>query len=202
MSRDADEMHIKTLTYLILRGLRWVAVAASVCATVPVEEASAQSTLPTEYQIKAAFLYKFARYVEWPARTFASPTDTLVISVLGKDPFQDTLDRVAKGKTVRGRPIRIGRARDLNEVESAHILFVSESKRRQLGSILERIGRRPLLTVSDTKSFARDGGIIGFGTRDERISLDINVEAARRAGLRVSSRLLKIANVIDGRQGD
>ena len=193
-------MNGTTLTSRILQGLRWAAVAAAVCASAPVEEACAQSALPTEYHVKAAFLYKFARYVEWPAETFASPADTLVISVLGKDPFEDLLDRVVEGKTVRGRAIRIVRARDLREAESAHILFVSESKRRQLGSILERIGHKPLLTVSDMKSFARDGGIIGFGTREERISLDINVEAAGRAGLRISSRLLKIANVVGGKE--
>ncbi len=191
-----------TLTSRIFYGLRLTAVAAMVCSSVHVEDASAQSARLTEHQVKAAFVYKFARFVQWPSQTFVDSADTLVIAVLGKDPIAAVLGKVVEGKTVHGRSIRIEAADDLQEVESFHILYISESKRRQLGTILEQLARTPLLTVSDMTSFARDGGIIGFGEREERISLDINLAVAERAGLRVSSRLLKIANIVDGKAGD
>ena len=174
-------------------------LAALVWSSLPATS-TAQSR-PTEYQIKAAFLSKFAGFVEWPAGSFADSTAPVVIAILGRDPFGEAIDSVVKGKTVRGRAFRIERVDKLAAASSAHIVYVSESKRRQLAAILEQTRDLPLLTVSDIQSFARDGGIVAFGAREERVTLTINAGAAKRAGLRVSSRLLKIARIV-GETGD
>ena len=191
-------MNSYSLTYRASRGAK-VTVAAGLMLLMGLGAQSvAESARPTEHEIKSVFLYKFARYAEWPSETFADSAAPVVISVLGRDPLSDVLAKVVRGKTVLGRPIHVERIDELGAKESCHILYISRSKRRQLKPILAAIERQPLLTVSDIASFARDGGMIGFRTSEERVSLDINPAAAQRAGLRISSRLLKIAKIVSG----
>jgi hypothetical protein len=157
------------------------------CASANAQEAS-------EYQVKAAFLYNFAKFVEWPAG--AGVDAPLVIGVLGKDPFGSQIDRAVEGKTVNGRRLMIKRFSSLEAYEYCHILFVSSSERSNLPQIIAAVRNSSVLTVSETERFAHIGGIINFVTIENRIRFEINQAAAERAGLKISSKLLSLARVV------
>ena len=148
---------------------------------------------PSEYQIKAAFLYKFARFVEWPASSFTSQASPLVIGILGEDPFGPMLDQATKGKSVQGRPLQVIRFSSLDEPPLCHLLFIGELKGHPLSQVFALLKDRSVLTVGDTEDFARSGGMIRLLMSDQRVYFDINGEAAQRAGLKISSQLLKLA---------
>jgi YfiR/HmsC-like len=157
------------------------------CANASAQEAS-------EYQVKAAFLYNFAKFVEWPAGGGADAP--LVIGVLGKDPFGGEIDRAVEGKTVNGRRLTIKRFSSLEAYEYCHILFVSSSERNKLPQIIAAVRNSSVLTVSETDRFAHIGGIINFVTIENRIRFEINQAAAERAGLKISSKLLSLGRVV------
>lgn len=148
-----------------------------------------------EYRIKAAYLYNFARFVQWPA-SGAGRRGPVVIGVLGKDPFGPLLDSTIRGKTVSGRPIDIRRLDGLNQARNCHLLFVSAAERRNLDSIFAELEGAGVLTVSEIDSFVDKGGMINFVIEDERVVIDINLDAARRSGLDISSQLLKVARTV------
>lgn len=145
--------------------------------------------------MKAAFIYNFAKFVEWPQGARAD--EPFVVTVLGADPFGRALEDALRGKTVEGRPIVLRRAARLDEVGASQILFISGSEAPALASILKRIEADPVLTVGDMGQFAAHGGIIGFRLEGERIRLDISLAAAERSRLRLSSQLLRIARIVD-----
>lgn len=146
-----------------------------------------------EYEVKAAFLYKFASFVVWPP---ASGTGSLCIGVIGQDPFGPSLDRMVQGKTVDGRPFRIRRFKTGENVDGCEIVFVSMSERRHLPSILDTLKREPVLTVGDVPEFCESGGVVALRLEGDHIHLQINLEAAERANLQLSSKLLNLASVI------
>ncbi|MCD6059698.1 MAG: YfiR family protein [Moraxellaceae bacterium] len=156
-------------------------------------QATAKPSL--EYQLKAVFLYRFSQFVEWPQQAFASAQAPLSVCVLGDDPFGDYLDETVQGEVVKGHPLQVQRYRHVDEVGACHILFVSDSEQANLKGILESLHGRNILTVSNGDSFVRGGGIIGFMLEDRRIRLWINPEAARSAGLRISSKLLRASEL-------
>jgi uncharacterized protein DUF4154 len=156
----------------------------------------AQPRAPTEYAVKAAFLVKFADYVDWPADHHPG-TGPIVIAVLGADPFGSLLDEMLAKKEVRGRKVV---ARRFNTVEDAlphaSILFISSSERLDLTRILRALDGRPVLTVGDMDHFASRGGIVGLRVQGKTVRFDINVEEAEKAGLKMSSQLLKLARIV------
>ncbi|MDF3029761.1 MAG: YfiR family protein [Moraxellaceae bacterium] len=156
-------------------------------------QATAKPSL--EYQLKAVFLYRFSQFVEWPQQAFASAQAPLSVCVLGDDPFGDYLDETVQGEVVKGHPLQVQRYRQVDEVGACHILFVSDSEQANLKGILESLRGRNILTVSNGDGFVRGGGIIGFMLEDRRIRLWINPEAARSAGLRISSKLLRASEL-------
>lgn len=151
---------------------------------------------PNEYDVKAAFLYQFANFVEWPSGSFSSSSSPIVIGVLGDDPFGDKLDDTVRGKTVDGRKITIKRSDDVKDLTSCHIVFISSSASGRLSKIIDRLRSESILTVGETDQFASHGGIIGFVIHDNKIGLQINVEAAKKAKLKISSKLLRLAEVV------
>jgi len=159
------------------------------CASAGAQDAS-------EYQVKAAFLYNFAKFVEWPASVSAGPNAPLVIGVLGKDPFGGEIDRAVEGKTINGRRLMIRRFSSLQAYQYCHILFVSSSERNNLPQIIATVRNSSVLTVSETDRFAHIGGIINFVTIENRIRFEINQAAAERAGLKISSKLLSLGRVV------
>ena len=153
-----------------------------------------------EYQVKAVFLFNFAQFVEWPAAAFPDAATPITIGVLGDDPFGAALDEVVQGESVNGRAMAVRRYRRLEEVGPCHILYISESEIRRLGQITARLMNRAVLTVSDAEEAARHGVMIGLFTENNRIRLRINVEAARAAGLVISSKLLRPAVIVSGEE--
>jgi len=155
-----------------------------------------------EYQVKAAFLYNFAKYVQWPADAQAVQTGTFVITVLGNDPFGPSLDETLRGKTIDRLKVVVRRASTAEELRASQIVFISASERGQLPVILKRLEGAPTLTVAEMDDFAERGGVIGFRMDGDRVRLDINPSAAARARLRISSELLKLARIVGaGAQG-
>ena len=154
-----------------------------------------ETRVPSEYEIKAAFLYKFGRYVEWPTSSFVDTDAPLVIGVLGKDPFGSYLDEIVLVARVQGRRVEAVRIKDLSEVNACHILFISSSEERRLSSTLAKLAGKSVLTVGESEWFARDGGMIRFETVDESLRLEINLRSVQSAGLEISSRLLKLARI-------
>ena len=153
--------------------------------------------MPHEYQIKGAFLYKFARYVEWPAEAFKEEEDPIIIGVLGKDPFGSTLDRIVRGKKAQSRDLKIRRFGRLEDLESCHILFISSSESRWLEQILKRLEGRNTLTVGEMKLFCRDGGMIQLVVEGEMMKLRIRPGSVKKAGIKISSKLLNLAKIVE-----
>ena len=157
----------------------------------------------SEYQVKAAYLYYFSTFVEWPAGTFAHPRDALVIGVLGVDPFGVTLDDTLRGKTINGHPLVVKRFQKIEEARDSHILYISASERDRLPSILKGLEGAAVLTVGDIDQFASRGGQIAFRMEDKKVRFDINAEAVERARIKVSAQLMKLGRIVGaaGRQG-
>jgi hypothetical protein len=148
-----------------------------------------------EYAVKAAFLFNFAKFVEWPADAFAGPASPIVFFVFGEDPFGDALKSL-KGKTANGRPIVVRYAANLGELERCHLLFVSASSMALLPKILQATKGWNVLTVGDVDGFARDGGTINLVNEEQRIGIEVNMEAAQRTRLQISSKLLGLAKIV------
>jgi hypothetical protein len=156
------------------------------------------TNLPNEYTVKAVFLYSFGRYVEWPESTFANATAPFVIGILGEDSFEGTLDQIAAKKTVQERPIVIRRFASLDEYRpGCQILFVSRSLRDdQQAAAIKKNDGKPVLVVGETPGFAERGGIANFFVDGDRIRFEINVDAARRAQLRMDAKLLSLGKPV------
>lgn len=149
----------------------------------------------TEFELKAAFLYKFASFVEWPHE---SADGRLCIGIVGQDPFGAELDRIVAGKSIEGRAFQIRRFKPGQDVGACEIVFVSASERTRLPLILERLKGSATLTVGDVPQFCENGGMVNLRLEGERIHLEINLEAAERSSLHLSSKLLNLGSVIRG----
>lgn len=155
---------------------------------------------PTEYQVKAAFLYNFAKFVEWPRHSWSDAAEPLVIGVLGQDPFGDGLERIFKANAIAGRRVTVKRSAIIEDLRGCNILFISASEKKRVPQILKSLDRPGVLTVGDARDFTRQGGVIGFTMEDDRVHFEINVDAAARTGLKLSSKLLNVATIVhDGR---
>ena len=158
-----------------------------------------RAAAPTEYQVKAAFLYSFAKFVQWPADAFADPRAPFVVGVLGDDPFGRILDETLAGKTVLERPIRVRRYGTAEEAALAQIVFVGASEEPERQRILKALRGRAVLSTGDGEGFAQSGGIVGFTTRDKHVRFEINLSRADEARLKISSQLLKLATIVSPR---
>lgn len=159
-----------------------------------VSNGRAQEPQPSEYQIKAAFLFNFAKFVEWPATAFAEATSPIVIGVLGENPFRDDLERTIQNKTVNDRPLVVTEFRSPGEATNCHILFISTSEKARLPEILETLRKTTVLTVSETQRFTEAGGMINFFLEGKKSRFQINDVAAKNAGLKISSKLLSLSS--------
>ncbi|MDY6989879.1 MAG: YfiR family protein [Thermodesulfobacteriota bacterium] len=152
-----------------------------------------------EYQVKAAFLYNFVKFVEWPAKAFSDDQSAIIVAIVGDDPFGTAIETI-KDKKAKGKSLVINSFAKIEDVDNCHILFISRSKERHLDSILAYVRDRHVLTIGDMEDFAQRGGIIHFVTSGNRIGFKINMDAAERAGLKISSRLLKLADIVRDKQ--
>ena len=176
---------------------RRVARLAAVILCAAFSTASPVGQFSDEYHVKAAFLYNFARFVEWPGATFRTQHDPLVICVLGADPFGSALDETLAGKQLDGRALQIVRIPDASQANACQIVFISSSERKKIGAILAALPAAGVLTVGEMDSFATAGGIINFTLNKGRVSFQVNPRAAEKAGLQISSRLLSLAQIVD-----
>lgn len=178
-----------------------IALAAMPSAlTAPSPAEASEIRLSREFQVKAVFLYNFAQFVEWPPSAFESATSPLVIGVLGLDPFGSYLDEAVRGEKVNGHPLVVRRYRWVSEVGTCHILFVSGSEGPRAEQVAESLRGRSILTVCDWDGFARRGGMIRFVMEHNHVRLRINLEAAKAAGLTISSKLLRSAELVMNNQ--
>jgi hypothetical protein len=148
---------------------------------------------PSEYQIKAAFLFNFAKFVEWPPKAFAETNSPIVIGVLGKNVFGNELERTIRDKRVYNRPFKFKNFESAGEATNCHILFISSSEKDNFAKIIGSLQSASVLTVSDSDGFIKAGGMINFLIEDTKIRFQINDEAAKKAGLVISSKLLSLS---------
>jgi hypothetical protein len=167
-----------------------------ICSFLPVFPAG---HIVGEYQLKAAFLYKFASFVEWPPQRGTSPVRVPVcIGVIGEDPFGPVLDEAVKNQTVNGRDFLVRRFTSGQNPGECQIVYISPSEKKRIRSILDRLQGAPVLTVGDFPEFCRAGGIINLAIEDQRVRLEVNLDAAARAQLKISSKLLSVARIAHG----
>ncbi len=162
--------------------------------------ANAQGPQVREYEVKAAFLYNFTKFVHWPPEVFDSHPNVITVGVLGNNPFGEAL-RSLEGKVVNGRKLTVLPFKTVQEVKPCHVLFISGSEKNRLSQALKAVGDSSVLTVSEVKGFTEQGGIINFHVKTSRIGFEINVKAAERAGLKISSKLLNLATLTGGKSG-
>ena len=164
-----------------------------------VTTSGAQTLAPREYQIKAAFLYNFTKFIEWPPEAFPSPSAAIKLCVLGEDPFGDDLEQTIRGKLINGRTVVVQRFQGMQGLDGCHVLFVSTSEQRHLSQILESLKGRSVLTVGEGREFAKLGVMIFFIEEGNKIRLGIDDDAAKRAGLGISPELLRVAEAFRGK---
>ncbi|HKX29309.1 MAG TPA: YfiR family protein [Blastocatellia bacterium] len=160
--------------------------------------ASLAAQAPSEYQVKAAFLFNFAKFIEWPPETFTPGNAPLILGVLGDDPFGDIIDQTISGKTVNGRQLVVKRLKWGQNLKECQILFISASERKRLPQICEMLKGASVLTVSEVEKFAQQGGIINLVMEENKVRFDINTNVAEQARLKISSKLLALAKSIIG----
>ena len=159
--------------------------------------ASAELPRPSEYELKAAFLFNFIKFTDWPADELAKSDDRFIIGVVGKDPFGAILDKIIEGETVHNRAIVARRFSRMDEAATnSHVLFISSSEDTNLPAILKILDQRSVLTVSDIDNFAQRGGIISLKKENNKIVFDINLETAKRVGITMNAQLLKLAKIV------
>jgi len=179
----------KTFAFLLLFALLWA--GGSNGWAQPISK---------EYQVKAVFLFNFARFVQWPSGALGKGKEPFRIGILGEDPFESFLDETVRGEKIDGHPLVIRRCQGLEDVNGCKILFISRSESARTQSLLANLSGRTLLTVSDMEGFTQKGGIIRFFTRENKIHFRINLEAAKRANLSISSKMLRLAEVVEAQR--
>jgi hypothetical protein len=175
------------------RSPRWTGILLLVCLFALSFPARAQDTGPTEYQLKAAFLYNFVKFVEWPTQAYAGPASPTIVGVFGKNVFGDDLEKALHGKVINRHPLQFQAYDSVEQVTNCHVLFISASEENRFPQILAALRGKSILTVSESDRFIPDGGMINFVIINRKVRFQINNPAARQAGLTLSSDLLSLA---------
>ena len=157
--------------------------------------AYAQAPVPDEYQVKAAFLFNFAKFVEWPPEAFATADEPIGICVLGQNPFGAVLEETVRGKFIGKRSFEVRQISNAQQAGSCHMVFVSASEGTRSHALLAGLKNKQVLTVVETDGVNSEGGVIGLSLKDGRVRIEIDPGAAERARLRISSKLLSLANI-------
>ena len=170
---------------------------AAACVAGVTQRADAQNA--TTGEVKAAFIYNFARFTEWPAAAFSSASSPFLIGVSGDEVMRQTVETVVKGKAVDGRQIRTRTVKDEKDLGDIQLLFVGESSNSRVGELVKALKGRPVLTVGALDRFCDRGGMINFLLEDNRVRFEIRFDATEQAGLKVSSRVLTLAKTVHGK---
>ena len=149
-----------------------------------------------EYELKAGFLYNFAKYVEWPAEAFEKPDTPITIGIVGADPFGPSLEKTLKDRTAQDRKFSILRFPDAASIRRCHLLFIPRTEKSRLADILKRIEGWPTLTVGEEEGFAKAGAAVNILIEKDKPRLEVNPDAAERVKLTIQARLLKLATIV------
>jgi len=148
-----------------------------------------------EEAIKTAFLYNFAKFVDWPPESFKNEASSFILGIVGVEPFGASLDTL-RDKTVKGRKLIIRKLPRLENFEECHMLFISGSEKGNLKTLLTALKNHNILTVSDLDRFAQQGGMIGLIQSEGKINFEVNIETVQHSRLKFSSQLLKLAKIV------
>jgi hypothetical protein len=154
-----------------------------------------------EYQLKAAFLFNFAQFVKWPPDSFSNAGAPFYIGILGDDPFGTALEETIRGETINNHRLTVVRAQRIEDLKDCQMIFVCRSEESHVGEILSQLGSKPILTVSEVESFARNGGDIDFYLSGGKVRFEINPQSAQRCGLKISSQLLSLGTLVKPASG-
>lgn len=175
----------------------WIALlGALVCASAAPAQPQA-----SEVSLKSAFLYKFIHYAEWPPEALGAPGDPIALCVIGQDEIAQVLEDAVRGRTIHDRPVVVRKLAGSAAAAGCHVLFVGSPLTAQIDVLLARVAAQPTLTVGDAEGFAHRGGIINFTRSGSRLGFEINRAAAQRAGLQLSSQLLKLSKLVPEESG-
>lgn len=191
-----------------IRAYNLIVLALALCVTPTIPSAWADSTQSREYQVKAAFLYNFIKFVDWPEENLADSNEPITIGIIGKEPFGDAFEPI-KDKLIKGKKAIVKRFKGLEELKKSaeehpqieairqcHLLFICHSEKEKLEEIINCVQDHSVLTVGDMKGFLKSGGIINFIMEGKKIRFEINVTAAKRAKLKIRSQLLRLAKKV------
>ena len=170
---------------MLLIGLVWAGM----------NPARLRAEIPLEYQVKAAFLFNFAQFVQWPASDFTRPQEPFRIGILGQDPFDGFLDATIKGETVDGHPLVVERYSDAAQAKDCQVLFVCRSEAGRVADILAGLKGRDILTVGDCDGFLKAGGMVRFVLENNRVRFRVSLQAAKQGNFSISSKVLRLAEI-------
>jgi len=176
--------------------MAFLRVIRACCATTLLLGSAPALPAPTETQVKAVFLFNFARFVDWPAMTYVGANAPFTVCVYGNDPFGTDLDAAMRGETVDGRSMVVRRLHALSELTQCQIVFIANSADRELESVVAALDRRATLTVSDLEGAAQRGVMVRMVTENGKIRLRVNIDAVRAARITISSNLLRAAEIV------
>jgi hypothetical protein len=181
------------LTRVVRTGCFVLVIVVGIAATLP---AQAVERVAGEYEIKAAFLYNFAQYIEWPKDAVPGAEDSFIIGILGQDPFGSALDDIARDKTIQGKRIVLRRFATVEDYTPCHILFIASSAVSEMPAVRRRVQDTHVLLAADTEGLAQRGVVINFFVESSKVRFEINTTAAERAGIKISSKLLRLARIV------
>lgn len=163
--------------------------------TAPIAEPALGNSVTTEDKIKAAFVFNFIKFVSWPDKTFDSADAPIQLCVWGTNALEGALESL-RSKTAKNRKIQVLYTQKAGDALGCHLLFIARHNATTLRDIIDQTSEKNILTISDIKGFAQSGGIIGLFRSEDQMRFAINVDAARRSGLRITSQLLKLAKIV------
>jgi hypothetical protein len=178
-------------------------LVAGLVFSLALATAAEDTATPLEHQVKAAFLFNFAKFVEWPREAAGSQDEGFVICVVDDDDFAEELDRAVSGKTVEGHVLQVRRLQPPDDARNCRILYLGSLESPRHSTLLKSVRAASVLTVGNAPGFTRQGGIINFILADNRVRFEINPDAAERARLHISSKLLQLATIVhDARKAE
>jgi hypothetical protein len=173
----------------------------AVCAFLYGAPLAAQSPGLTEYEIKAGFLFNFTKFVEWPEGTFANSSAPIILGIVGENPFGNLLTETATGKLVNGRPVLVRQFKDRQDLRSCQVLFVASSEKKHIGEILGNLKGSRVLTIGEGDTFAQAGGMIAFVVEGNKVRLEIDLQSASDAHLKISAKVIAVARLVPHKAG-
>jgi hypothetical protein len=157
---------------------------------------SARADAP-EYQVKAEFIERFTRFIDWPAGAFADDKSPFVLCIAGTNPFGAYLDAFRRGRPIKNRAVTLRSLVEPSDTDGCHLVFVASDERKRLGEFIARTSHKPILTIGDSDGYARAGVLINLYLETRNIRFEVNVVAVKASGLKFSSKLLKLAHIVD-----